>query len=517
MPQLSKREEAALILAELEKRGALTGFIKCLWPAPYNVDTLEACTAFVLNCWTWNESVKEVQQIPDRKYIREYIQRWYENRTRKNAMVTEKCRRMLISWVARACELWDMGLGRCDGLLIGEDLGAAAKQMWRYYHLYTELQRRHKDWRLPQIQVHKFESDRMLKRVTLANKSTVTYANGEASAIQGDGLAFVVMEEISLYPYATACLAQAKIVTQGEAGSRGGYVNAICNAKADNDNWQSMKRVWVDLPEEKLMDGFTRKVTKAGEWFLELDWWADDKRDQKWLEQVKAEMESTPFEFREQILRQDNKSQGALWTPEIILQGKKLPQLVTLGLALDPSVSDPQMRKNPSKMPDECGIILGGVDSEGCGHVLADLSGVMSPDQWAKVACGALQKFTNNLKPLRHVLIAEKNQGGELVRLTLNSVWPNAPVELVHAAIGKRPRAEPLVALYEQGRIFHYGHLTALERQMCSWNAQNPGSLSPGRIDALVWLFTGLGLCGENAVRTHSRMRQHETEEEEEW
>lgn len=424
---------------------------------------------------------------------------------------------MLISWVARACELWDMGRDRTDGLLVGEDLEAAAKQMWRYKFLYDELKKRNPKWELPKMEVWKFSSDRLLKRVTLANGSTCSYANGEASSIQGDGLSFVVMEEFSLYPYASQILAQAKIVTQGEAGRRAGYVNAICNAKADNANWQDIKRHWLTFTAEEIQKGFTLRKSLSGECFLELDWFADDERTEEWLASVKLEMASTPFEFREQILRQDERSQGALWNREMIDSSrlKEIPQLVTLAVAIDPSVSDPEMRKNPSKLPDECGIIVGGVDGDGHGYVLQDLSGVFSPDQWVKIACGALQKYAGTLKPLRWVLIYEKNQGGELVADAIRTVWQDAPVQAVHASIGKRARAEPVVALYEQGRIHHVGRFAELEREQCTWNALNPGSKSPGRIDALVWLFTGLGLCGEQLVKTFSRLKEVEKDDPE--
>lgn len=489
---------------------------RCIWPSPYDVDSLESVVAFVLKCWTWNEAAKEFQQIPDRKYIRAYIAKWYANRNRKGLMFTEKCRRMLISWVSRACELWDLGLQRSDKLLVGEDLEAAAKQMWRYDCLYSQLSLKNPGWQLEKLETHKYAGEKQLKSVQLPNGSRVAYANGQSAGIQGDGYSEVVLEEPTLYPYLGDILAQAMIVTQGTSGSRGGSVHCIGNAKAGNDSWQSIKREWLKQEAETVMPGFTVRTTLSDEWFLELDWWADDTRDDAWLERTRIEMLSTPFQFREQILRQDQQAQGALWDYDIIesTRRKELPQLVCIAVAIDPSVSDPALKKNPSKEMDECGILVGGVDGDGQGYVLKDLSGRFKPIDWARIACSALQKFAGAVNAPRWVLVAEKNQGGELVREVLKSVWQDAPVVLVNASIKKRARAEPVAALYFQDRIHHIGVFRELEREMVSWSGQNPSQPSPGRIDALAWLFHGLGLCGDMEIRTMDRLGTEAKDEE---
>lgn len=509
--ELSRREIAAItnVANGLGER-------KCIWPAPYNVDTLEALTGFVLIQTTWNEAAKEFQQMPDRKYIREWVKKWYENRQRSGTMVTEKCRRMVISWVSRSCELWDMGLRRGDFLLVGEDLEAAAKQMWRYDCLYGQLKKKNPTWKLPEITTHKYAGERQLKSVQLANGSKSSYANGESNSIQGDGLAGVVCEEPSLYPYATAILAQSKIVTQGASGGKGGYVNWIANAKAENKNWQSMKQLWIEEPLTEICKGMTVRVTGADEWFVELDWWADENRDAKWLEETRKGMLSTPFEFREQILRQDTIAQGALWAYDLLnsCRIEKVPQLVCIALSVDPSVSDPEMRKNPSKEVDECGIIISGIDGDAKGYVLSDLSLRCKPSEWARIACGALQRWAKATGAPRWILVAEKNQGGEMVKEALQTVWHDAPVHLVHASIGKRARAEPVAALYEQGRIFHVGRMNDLEREMTAWNAANPAAPSPNRIDALCQGFHAMGLCGETQIRTVNRMVNQEAKDE---
>ncbi len=92
-------------------------------------------------------------------------------------------------------------------------------------------------------------------------------------------------------------------------------------------------------------------------------------------------------------------------------------------------------------------------------------------------------------------IVAEANQGGDLVEANLRSVNSRIPYTKVHASRGKRTRAEPVVALYEQGLVHHVGSFGGLEDQMTTWDATD-GSDSPDRVDALVWILTYLMLKG---------------------
>jgi phage terminase large subunit-like protein len=116
---------------------------------------------------------------------------------------------------------------------------------------------------------------------------------------------------------------------------------------------------------------------------------------------------------------------------------------------------------------------------------LADESVQGSPLVWATAAVTAYHKFKADR------IIAEANNGGEMVALTIKQVDPSVPVELVHASRGKQTRAEPIAAQYEQGRVHHVGLFEALEDEMCLWI---PGDASPNRMDALVWALTKLML-----------------------
>jgi phage terminase large subunit-like protein len=205
---------------------------------------------------------------------------------------------------------------------------------------------------------------------------------------------------------------------------------------------------------------------------------------------------------------------GALWTPDMIdpYRVPKLPpNVVKIAVGVDPSVSDPERKKNPHKDMDECGIVVAGVSEDYHGFVLNDLSLTASPGDWARVAVGAYHHYR------AAVISAEGNQGGELVRGVILGLSPNANVRIVHATIGKRARAEPLSALYEQGRIHHvasggsWSQLRALEDEQCSWDASDPSMPSPNRVDALVWAFEALGLVHAGGYRETQSIRTSTT------
>ncbi len=108
-----------------------------------------------------------------------------------------------------------------------------------------------------------------------------------------------------------------------------------------------------------------------------------------------------------------------------------------------------------------------------------------TPDQWAKKTLALFDQFNADR------IVAEGNQGGDMVRHTIHTERRIAPVTIVHASQGKSARAEPIAALYEQGRISHISEFKDLEDQMCTWEPL--GNMpSPDRLDALVWAFTAL-------------------------
>ena len=173
---------------------------------------------------------------------------------------------------------------------------------------------------------------------------------------------------------------------------------------------------------------------------------------------------------------------GALWSSSTIEENRLTPS-PSDPIKFDKTVVgvDPAISKSTTS--DETGIIVCGRKGD-TAYVLGDYSGKYSPSEWAKATVKAYKDFDADL------IIAEKNQGGDMVRHTLQSEMKHLPIKLVSAYKGKSARAEPIVAHYENGFVKHLGAYPDLEDQMCSWVPNI--SESPDRVDALVYACTHL-------------------------
>ena len=178
--------------------------------------------------------------------------------------------------------------------------------------------------------------------------------------------------------------------------------------------------------------------------------------------------------------------EGALWNRTLLEQGREAfthEPLTRIVIGVDPPAS---------ARGDTCGIIVTGLTPSGQGKVVADASiRRPSPERWARaVAAAALDWKADRI-------VAEANQGGDMVASVLRAADCRMPIRLVHASRGKVARAEPVAALYEAGRVNHVGSFGPLEDEMCGLMAggdyQGPGR-SPDRADALVWALTELML-----------------------
>ncbi|APX14927.1 ATP-binding protein [Phaeobacter inhibens] len=195
------------------------------------------------------------------------------------------------------------------------------------------------------------------------------------------------------------------------------------------------------------------------------------------------------------ILLQD--VEGALWTNAglVAAQIAKAPTLDRVVVAVDPAVS-------AGKRSDACGIVVVGATLQGppqdwCAYVLADctVQGV-GPLTWAQAAIDARDRYGADR------VVAEVNQGGALVESLLRQIDPLVPFTALHASRGKGARAEPVAALYEQGRVRHVPGLGALEDQLCQMTPRGYlGQGSPDRLDALVWAVQELILTPANRHR----------------
>lgn len=173
---------------------------------------------------------------------------------------------------------------------------------------------------------------------------------------------------------------------------------------------------------------------------------------------------------------------GAMWTAELIegtRTGGTHPELTRVVVGVDPSGGG-----------DEIGIIVAGRGHDGHGYVLTDKTLSGSPAAWGS----AVVKAYDDGKADR--VVAEKNFGGDMVLSTLHTVRGTLPVTMVTASRGKQLRAEPIAALYEQGKVHHVGILPKLEDEMCQWDPDTC-NWSPNRLDALVWTLSDLMLGPE--------------------
>ena len=178
---------------------------------------------------------------------------------------------------------------------------------------------------------------------------------------------------------------------------------------------------------------------------------------------------------------------GALWSRALIEETRwpvhrNIPDLVRIVVAIDPAAST-------GEDADETGIVVAGKDANGHGYVLADQSGRYPPTEWARTAIALYRQHKADR------IVAEVNNAGDMVEATIRMVDPNVSYTKVRASRGKVIRAEPVAALYEQGRIHHVGAFPTLEDQQCAFTTdfdRKAAGFSPDRVDALVWAMSDL-------------------------
>ena len=205
------------------------------------------------------------------------------------------------------------------------------------------------------------------------------------------------------------------------------------------------------------------------------------------LEQIIRKYEGTRLGRQELNAEILDDVPGALWSRAIIEETRwpvyqNIPSLVRIVVAIDPAAST-------GEDSDETGIIVAGIDTDGNGFVIADQSGRYAPTEWARSAIALYRQHRADR------IVAEVNNGGDMVEATLRMVDSNVAYRAVHASRGKLIRAEPVAALYEQKRIHHVGAFPTLEDQMCAFAPdidRKAAGYSPDHVDALVWAFTDL-------------------------
>ena len=204
------------------------------------------------------------------------------------------------------------------------------------------------------------------------------------------------------------------------------------------------------------------------------------------LDAVRKTYEGTRLGRQELYAEILDEASGALWNRTLLakceIEKDEVPNLSRIVVSIDPAITS-------NAESDMTGIVVAGIDVNGIAYVLEDHTGRYTPQQWAAKAVELYHEH------LADRVVAERNQGGDMVRHTLHTEDENLPVKLVHASRGKMARAEPVSALYEQNKVKHVRGLNDLEDQMVQWEPL--GSIgSPDRLDALVWAITDLSLNG---------------------
>lgn len=185
-----------------------------------------------------------------------------------------------------------------------------------------------------------------------------------------------------------------------------------------------------------------------------------------------------------------DENENALWKATTMIDPFRIndvpDELERIVVGVDPAVTS-------SEASDHTGIVVCGakqIDGEEHYFVLQDCSLIAPPEKWAACVVGAFDDW------LAELVVAEVNQGGDLVESVLRNIAPNLPIRKVRATRGKIVRAEPISTLYAQGRVHHVGYLEQLENEMTSYTGERSKEDSPDRLDALVWALTELSTNG---------------------
>lgn len=215
-----------------------------------------------------------------------------------------------------------------------------------------------------------------------------------------------------------------------------------------------------------------------------------DNLAKPFMENIKAKYEGTRLGRQELDAEVLDDVPGSLWTREGIdktrrKRGDKLPDMQRVVVAIDPAGKSQETAI--SEGTAETGIVVAGLGVDGRGYVLDDQTCTLSPNGWARRAVAAFDLYSAD------AIVVETNQGGDMVKMAVKSVRDTVPVVEVHASRGKVTRAEPIAALYEQGKISHVGTFAELEDQQVLFTPLGiAGETTGDRVDALVWALSQL-------------------------
>lgn len=319
------------------------------------------------------------------------------------------------------------------------------------------------------------------RRLTWPNGAVATLYNGtEPDQLRGPQHDLAWIDELAKYKYAQEC-----------------YDMLQFGLRVGEDPRQLVTT--TPRPTPVLMDlvkDETTRITKGST----MD--NADNLAPKFLEAIKRKYEGTRLGRQELNAEILDDLPGALWTRDVIdkCRVRSVPPMKRIVVAVDPSGT----RGEPTNedQSNDIGIVVVGIDEDDRGYILEDASCNEAPEKWAAVVVNMYKKYEADC------VLAEINYGGDLVRAVIRSVDPSIPYREVRASRGKFARAEPVAALYQQGRVKHHGGFADLEDQMCLFAPSGyEGRGSPDRADAMVWGITFLMLADQLSAKVFLRRR----------
>lgn len=337
--------------------------------------------------------------------------------------------------------------------------------------------------------------------VTLPNDSQIWMGGLDekerVEAILGQEYITLFLSECSQIPYSSVLVARTRLAQKAAEIEQRAYYDLNPVGKGH----------WTNRLFGEFKDPMTLKALTAPEQYKRMFMNPEDNRENLSTEFIE-ELNSLPDRQRKRFYEgvYVDEVDGALWSLESIEQARldpeaeQLPDMRRIVVAVDPSGT----KGAEDARSDSVGIVVAGLGVDGIGYVLADLTTDKGPAGWGKVVVEAYNGIWGGVEHPQFKadrVVAEGNFGGEMVRFVIQTADSIVPVELVTASRGKVVRAEPVSALYDQGKVRHAGRFAELEDQMMGFStAGYAGEKSPDRADALVWALTDLMVSGNSMV-----------------
>lgn len=322
--------------------------------------------------------------------------------------------------------------------------------------------------------------------ITLPNGSEIVFCGlddaDRVDKILGMEFSTVFFNECSQIPWGSVETAMSRLAEKSELKLRAYF---DCNP--------TTKLHWTFHLFKKLLKPGTREKWTHPEELGEMKINPDDNRDniaEDYFGVLDSMSAAKRKRFRDGEWSED--TEGALWTAEGLDRARiamgQLPDMVRIVVAVDPSGTHGKLDETATA-GDDVGIVVAGLAVDGRWYVLDDYSCNLSPAAWAKRVVRAYEDWNADR------VVAEVNFGGAMVKATIKAADPNVPVKEIRAnsGRGKIVRAEPISALYDEGKVSHVGTFPDLEDQLCAMTTKGfIGEGSPDRADALVWAITEL-------------------------